>query len=240
MTGTRKHKRYKVDDLKISGNVLLAKYMKILDISIGGMALLTEKRMSIGRQYTFKIEGKGRSLTAQGVVVWSLLSESIGDTLGNVIPLYKVGMKFADLSTAKTCEIADFIESHKHEADRHVDVFSASGRRLHIRIQIEEPERAVLNVPEGYKVKSLSLSGMLIESEHTLQTESTLPMEITLPDNKCIQFLGRVVSCLEIEEAGVRHNEIEIDFAEISKEDRERLHNFTRTLKKTGKHSPPS
>jgi len=83
----------------------------------------------------------------------------------------------------------------------------------------------------SYKVKSLSLGGMLIESEHPLEIESKLPMEIkTLTENRHIKFLGRVTSCLLIKNKDIEHYDIGIEFVEMSENDREILVELIRVL----------
>src|SRR4030042_6291827 len=220
MQNRRQHKRYQVDVIEINGKIVLAKYVKILDICIGGVCLETEKRLNMGSEYTLKMGGRGKVLTVRGTVVWVLLRESTVDSHGDVIPVYEAGMKFVDVSNEKRNEIVNFIGDHKRDIDKLVDLYAPSGRRLYVRICIEEPEKAVLNYHGSYKVKSLSLGGMLIESEHPLEIESKFPMEIkTLTENSYIQFLGRVASCLLIKNKDIEHYDIGIEFIEMSEKD---------------------
>lgn len=226
MQDRRQHKRYEVDVMEINGTMVLAKSAKILNISIGGVCLQTEKRPNVGSQYTLRIEGKGKVLTVKDTVAWALLSESSADSGGNVVPLYKVGMKFIDVSNKKINKIVNFIVDHKRDVDKQVDLYSPGGRRLYIRICIQDPEKAALNYHGSYKVKSLSLGGMLIESEHSLEIENILPMEITLTENRCIKFLGRVASCLLIKNEDIERYDIRIEFIEMSERDRGILGEF--------------
>jgi len=231
MQNRRRYKRYKVDVMEMNGKVVLAKSLKILDISIDGICLKTEKRLDVGGEYTLKMEGKGKVLTVKGTVAWALLSGNSVDSYGNIIPVYKAGMKFVDVSKEKMNEIVNFIEEHKRDIDKLVDLYSPSGRRLYVRISIEDPEKAVLNYQGSYKVKSISLGGMLIESEHPLEIESKFPMEIkTLTENSYIKFLGRVASCLLIKNKDIEHYDIGIEFIEMSEEDREILVELIRVI----------
>jgi hypothetical protein len=109
MQPERKNKRYKLNSMEIKSRMLLAKYVKILNMSIGGVAVQTDKRMTVGSQYTLKIESKGQILNVKGVVVWSVLGESVKDVGDNIIPIYTAGMKFIDTSPEKTGEIVNFI-----------------------------------------------------------------------------------------------------------------------------------
>jgi len=124
MQNRRRYKRYKVDVMEMNGKVLLAKSLKILDISIDGICLKTEKRLNVGGEYTLKMEGKGKVLTVKGTVAWASLSGNSVDSYGNIIPVYKAGMKFVDISKEKMNEIVNFIEEHKRDIDELVDLYS--------------------------------------------------------------------------------------------------------------------
>jgi hypothetical protein len=225
MQNTRRYERYKANLIGINGRIILAKFVKILDISIGGLSLQTEKRLNIGNEYTLKIDSNKKVFTVKGIVVWSVLNNSIKDSKGNIVPIYTAGMKFTNVSDSKINEITDFVQTYKRERDmdQKVNLFSSSGRRLYVRIHVTTPERAVLNYQEAYKVKNLSLGGMLIESSHSLDVESRLPMELLFPEDKSIAFQGRVASCIRKKGEDPVHYDIGIDFANITKKDKEIL-----------------
>jgi len=237
MDSTRRYKRFKVDVMEISGKMVLAKYVKINDISIGGVSLRTERMMRIGSEYALKIEGRERVLSVSGIVVWSLLGESIRDSEGNIIPLYTAGMKFTDGSFEKEKEIVDFLEANKRDADRKVDIKKPDGGRLYVRICIEDPGKAVMHFQENYKVINLNLGGMLIESEHALEIDSKLPMEMTLPDDRSILFQGRVANCRLIEQEDLVHYDIGIAFDDIPEQSGMKLREFIRLLDNMGMSS---
>ena len=107
--------------MEVNGKMLMARYVKILDISVSGLSLKADRRLNIGSEYTLDIEGKGTVLKIKGIVVWSILGESIETPRGDFIPVYKAGMKFTDVSEEKMKEIENFIELHKKEVDREED-----------------------------------------------------------------------------------------------------------------------
>ena len=223
--------------MEINGKMLLARYVKINNISIGGVSLQTERMLRIGSEYTLRIEGRGRVLSVSGIIVWSLLGESISDSEGNIVPLYTSGMKFNDGSSEKEKEIVDFLEAHKRDADRQVDINKRDDGRLYVRIYIEDPEKAVLHFQENYKVKNLNLGGMLIESDHALEIDSKLPMEMTLPDDGSIMFLGRVAYCRLMEQEDIVHFDIGIEFVDMPEQSGMKLREFIRLLDNMGMSS---
>jgi len=230
MKNTRRQKRYKVDSTNISGTIILASYLKINDISIGGISLTTEKRLTIGNEYSLKLRGKDTQLTVKGTVMWSLLSESIADSIGNVIPIFKTGIQFIDLSTKQENEIIKFIEAHKKEPEEKIDVYSLSGNRLFVRFRLKEADKATLQEQDDYKVKNISLSGLLIESKHALKLEDKINMQMALPDNKIISFLGRVVTCTMTKPVESESYDIGMEFIDISEKDEKALKNFISLL----------
>jgi hypothetical protein len=226
MQDRRQHKRYRVDVMEINGKMVLANSVKVLNISVGGVCFQTEKSLNVGCEYTLKMEGKGRVLTVKGFVVWAILSGSLADSGGNIIPIYKAGMKFIDVSDEKINEIANFIEDHKKDVDKQVDLYKPNGHRLFVRICIEDPEKAILNYQGSYKVKNISLGGMLIESEHLLEIESKLPMEMILNEESSIKFWGRTINSLLVKDKDIEHYDIRVEFIEMSEKDKEILVKF--------------
>lgn len=222
----RQYKRYKIEVMEINGKMVLAKSVKILNLSVGGVCFQTEKSLNVGSEYTLKLEGKGKVLTIKGFVVWAILSGSLADSEGNIVPIYKAGMKFIDISEEKINEMANFIEDHKKDIDKQVDLYKPSGNRLFVRICIEEPEKAILNYHGSYKVKNISLGGMLIESEHLLEIESKLPMEMILNEESSIKFFGRIINCLLVKDKDIEQYDIRVEFIGMSEKDEEILVNF--------------
>ena len=230
MKNTRRQKRYKVDSTNISGTIIFASYLKINDISVGGISLTTEKRLTIGNEYALKLQGRDTQLTVKGTVMWSLLSESIADSIGNVIPIFKTGIQFVDLSTVQENEIIKFIEAHKKEPEEKIDVYSLSGNRLFVRFRLKEADKATLQEQDDYKVKNISLSGLLIESKHALKLEDKINMQMALPDNKIISFLGRVVTCTMTKRVGSESYDIGMEFIDIAEKDEKAFKNFISLL----------
>ena len=107
-----------------------------------------------------------------------------------------------------------------------MDLTGIGGMRLHIRFKIEDPERAVLNFHENYKVKKISLGGMLIESRQELDIDATFPMEITFADDKSIKFVGRIASCLQGANAKRIYYDTGVEFLYISQRNKRILREF--------------
>jgi hypothetical protein len=218
MQDKRKYPRYEVEG--VEGTLLFTTHVDILNISISGVALKANRRLEIGREYALKLEYKERTVSINGVVVWSVLSDLTNGPHAEKVPVYKAGMRFTNIISDKMAKLLEFIESHKLTQDE----------RLNIRFTIKAPDKAILDGPHNYGVKNMSINGMLIETDMRFEVNVRHPMEIVLEGDRTIKVLGRVVSCLEVNDRAPKHYAIGIEFIEISDEDRKKLKEFVDTL----------
>jgi c-di-GMP-binding flagellar brake protein YcgR len=230
MTERRRYKRFKMEVVDITGKIMFANEVNIIDISVGGVSLKADRRLNIGHEYAIKMENLGRVLAVKGLVVWSVLSGNKEGARGDSIPLYTAGMKFMDVSDKKMEEITDFIEKYKQGAVMPISPYGTSGLRQSVRIRINAQEKATVNFPENYKIKILSLGGMLVESERPMEVESRVFMEIYFPEDTSISFLGRIASCRLLQDEKVDFFHIGIEFIDMSQEYREKLQEFVLSL----------
>lgn len=86
------------------------------------------------------------------------------------------------------------------------------------------------DVPKPFKVKMLSLGGMLIESDHLHELGSKLHLEIILPDNVRLALTGRPTSSFPSEDGPAGHYDIGIKITALSSQDRTKLKEFIRWL----------
>jgi len=221
MENTRRHKRFRLDFLEVNGQLTFASEVTLLDISMGGISLKADRRLNIGGKYVIKLADKKKLIALKGEVAWSALSGNKMTPDGEIVPLYTAGMKFIDLSQEKAAELLNFVEHHRKE-----EVPPAGDRRNNVRFLIGEPGKAILNYPADYKVKVVSLSGMLIETSHALISESRIPMELSLHDDSRISFIGRVVTCQLARKNNEEHYDIGIEFMNLTDKDREVLGSF--------------
>jgi len=220
MHDTRRYKRFKLNDRKVNGKMVLATEMQVIDISISGISLKANRRLNIGSVYTLKLEGR-KTISLRGTVVWCSLTETRKGSEEEMIPIYSAGMQFKDMSAERITELQYFIESHKIE-----EVHVLGGARLNIRFHIKDPENAILIYPDDYKVETISLGGMLIECLRNLEIESRIPMEMFIHDDNPLKFVGRVASCRVIDKEGQKQYNIGIEFLDLTEKDREVLSSF--------------
>ena len=228
MHDKRRYKRFKLNDREVNGKMVLATEVKVIDISISGISLKANRRLNIGSDYTLKLEGS-KTISLKGTVVWCSLTETRKGTQGEMIPIYSAGMQFKDMSTERITELQCFIESHKIE-----EVHVIGGTRLNIRFHIKDPENVLLIYPDDYKVKTISLGGMLIECLRNFEIESRIPMEMFIHDDNPLKFVGRVASCQVIDKEGQKQYDIGIEFLDLTEKGREVLASFINHSAMTG------
>jgi len=229
---TRRHRSFKVHDADVSGEMFFSKEVHLIDISVSGIALKVDRQLKVGREYVLNLHAKDEVISVNAEVVRSTLSESKTDSAGNIIPLYLVGMEFKNVSPKRTEEIAEFINDHKIDEVKIDTGCILSGTRLHARVHIDSTDNHILDLQTRYKVKVLSIGGMLIDSEQSVSLNDTVQMKISLPEDRSISFLGRIVSCREIDMDPERYD-IGIEFIEISEEDKRKLQLFLQVIADT-------
>jgi Tfp pilus assembly protein PilZ len=115
MQQERRHKRYRLDPIGITGKMSLSNKVEILDISLGGVALKADRRLNIGKELLIKLQDKEKTLNVAGIVVRSELSGMEKRTNGESITIYTAGMKFKDDSVDA---VADFLISNGAQQKR--------------------------------------------------------------------------------------------------------------------------
>jgi len=222
-------KRFTTEFMKINCKLMFASTVDIIDVSLGGIALQTNRTLKIGTEYMLRVETKGRSISVKGGVVWSTLRGRRQPADGENAPFYAVGMSFNDLDTEKINDLIEFIESHKLEQDS-LTLHSMSGLRSNMRYHLAANGEFMLTCPEDFLVNEISLKGMLIETEHAFELDQELPMVILFPEKCEISFTGRIASCIPIETAEPKQVAIGIEFLNMQKENAEKLTGFLRML----------
>jgi len=222
MPDNRRHKRFAVDDMEIHGKMVFASEVKVVNISISGISIKADRRLDIGSEYTLKIESSEKILSLRGVVVWSNICGSRAGSHGDQVPLYAAGLRFTDVLSDRMTELLDFIELHKTDPDHRV---------TGLRFRIDSAERAVMNFPSSYRVKRMSISGMLIESSQALEVDAKFAMEMSLPDDQTVRFTGKVSSCRLVPSKAPETYHIGISFLSMPEKDRERLGEFFAMLR---------
>jgi hypothetical protein len=222
MQNQRRHKRYRLDSLEINGKMNLVNRVEIIDISISGVSLKVDKKLELGREYTIRLGDRKKEFDVKGVIVRSEVCGVEDKTNGKIA--YAAGMMF---NGGQLDKLAMFLYALDQKKKMNA---VAAERRLNVRFQITTPGENVLSYPAQFKVRLISLSGMLIQTEHPLEVESRLPMGLSLHDDNRVSLTGRVVTCQKKEDGGRTYYEIGVEFVDVAEKDKVALKAFTDNL----------
>lgn len=221
MQDKRSHKRYKLDVMELNSKIIFADKVEVLDISLCGIAIKADRRLNMDCEYLLRLDNKGEHISVKGVVVRSLLVGTEERGSGGRVPIYIAGLKFRD-------DMADLVANflHHFSSARATEAAFTGNRRLSVRFHITTPMKAVLKFPAQYRVKVISLGGMLIVTDHALELESSLQMELSYNDENTISFQGRVASRQNTGVEGHPCCEIGIEFLDLREKDKAVLTEF--------------
>ncbi len=221
MRDKRRYKRFTWNITEVNARLMFAAEVEVIDISIGGILLKANRRLNIGHEYALKLNDKNKIIPVKGTVAWSSLGDSKAGEDGEVVPIYSAGMKFASMSTERIDELQNYIERHKK-----AEVHLIQGSRLNVRFHLDNTERAVVNIPASHEIREISYGGMVIECAQEFEVESTIPMSLSLHEDKLIKFTGRVASCRVVYCDTQKSYAIGIEFLDLTDKDREVLRTF--------------
>jgi ribosomal 50S subunit-recycling heat shock protein len=88
----RRHKRVSVKG--IQGNIPCSLDTRIINISLGGVAVETTKKLERNKECGLKINHKGNALRLKGRVIWAVLTRIEKKESGDIRAVYRAGMKF--------------------------------------------------------------------------------------------------------------------------------------------------
>ena len=211
MQNMRRHKRFRLDLIEVNGQISLTDKVEILDISLGGVALKVDRRLNIGREYLLKLREEGKTLEVKCIVVRAELSGIEQRANGESVSIYTAGMTYKEGSTARIADFLKPIEQHKQLKEP-----DASDRRFDVRFNIVGPLDTMLSYPTQFTVKTISLGGMLIQTEQALAIESRVPMTLSLNADKPVKFIGRVAACQQNDDQGSKHYDIGVEFTDLT------------------------
>ncbi len=222
MQNQRRHTRYRLDVMEINGKMSLVDKVEIVDISLSGVSLKVDKKLQLGREYVIRLGERKKEFDVKGVLVRSEVSEIEDKASGKVV--YAAGMMF---NGGQLDKLATFLYALDQKKKMNA---VAVERRLNVRFQITTPGEHVLSYPAQFNVKLISLSGMLIQTEEPLKTESRLPMVLALSDDNRANLIGRVVICQKKEEGGRTYYETGVEFMDVAEKDKMLLKTLTDKL----------
>jgi hypothetical protein len=209
MIQRRRHPRFRLDAVKLSGQMTASSEVTILDIAMGGVSVAADQRLNIAGKYSLKLELGDAVLPVTCEVAWSRMSGMKRVATGEAVPIYTAGMKFVEVPPGFAETMNDLLDNVGGDPEQ------PDERREHRRVSARSPGIALIDFPAQYRVRTLSLSGMLIESAATLEPESRVPLALFLGGGEDCDLVGRVVSSRPANRDGTMLYDIGIEFVEM-------------------------
>jgi hypothetical protein len=208
----RRHQRFEVAGL--GGRLVVPMEVQVVDLSLGGMALETNGYLQFGRRYSVHLENGGRRATLIATVAWCKLRGTKKNPAGEVVPVYRAGLRFQVLAGERLHELWEIIRDH---AVVEVDD-SVFGRFVP-----ERPRVVELDSDYKFSVRKLSLSGMLIETDFVPELEARLPLDVSLPGSPW-EALARIVSVPNLGRRSIGElTQVGVEFCGLDSESRSAL-----------------
>lgn len=131
MKDKRLYTRLNTKNLNVHGKMALANYIKIIDVSLDGLSIETDKRPNVGKEYILRVEYQGKIWPIKGYVVWSILKECKSNDKGKTIPIYVAGMQLTTTGNEMRGMIKSIELKQKRSEER--ERFSLSLDEFNIR-----------------------------------------------------------------------------------------------------------
>ncbi len=220
MTDERRFKRFELDVATLDGKMLLTSNADVLDLSAGGASVKSGEDLPVGKELLITFAEKGKKTDIKGIVVQSAFSGTGKGTEGKDAAFYTSNVRF---HAGQARQIAYVIGAQERQREDSAPV--TDERRRDVRFHMTIPLESVLSHTARFRVKQMSMSGMLIQSEQPLELNSTIPMDLFLAGGR-INFIGRVASCRTAETDGKNWHDIGVEFLGLTDEGRALLHKF--------------
>ncbi len=227
----RRYGRYPVEGKELKARAALTEIIELSNVSIGGACIVTTRTLMPGDNVLLKIPSERVGKPLKCTIIWEAVSDRPLERNGVPVPAYKAGVKFNEVPPDTIVRLKDFMRSAgmPEEGDRD-GKHGPSPLRFSVRVN----EKAWMNFPATFRVKKISLGGMLTDAASELEIGGRYPAALYLPGaDRPLRFSGRIASKIPHADGF----DAGIEFCDLSDDDRSRLAAFLDTL--TAAHRNP-
>lgn len=214
----RTYDRHQVEG--VQGTFLFSTDAKVVNLSLNGLAVETSSYLQVGRDYSLRLQHPKHPMRVHGEVVWCTLVRTRRDQRGDVVPVYRAGLRFEEILSEQATDLYGFIEKSA--------VIRVTGR-ISGRVRIQPPESADVEHEARFQLRHISQSGMGIESDFVPGLDSVVHIEMRLRRKKFVAS-GRLVHMRQLEERKADETRvlIGIEFLDLEERYQQVLGNFIR------------
>lgn len=211
----RRNSRHAVAGL--SGTFLFSTDARVIDLSLDGMALETSAYLQVGRSYSLKLHHKKLEFPLRGVVQWCSLKRTTRDDKGDVLAVYRAGIRFENIFADKAKTLLEFLEENA--------VITVE-QQIRGRFKLPKGHSAGLSGQANFSVTTISLSGMSVECSVPLPMDDVVELDLQLGDSS-VAVAGRIASGHEIDQDDdQRVHHIGIEFVNQTAKSKRTLESF--------------
>jgi len=212
----RRSPRYTVEG--VQGILHVSTGAKILNMSLTGMAVEADLQVRVGRSYSLTLKhGADFALTLSGTAVWCHLRSLRKTEDGEAKSVYHAGFRFDDTLTQKALDLTHFLEA---------TAVIAVEQRISGRFKLKFAKPVDLDTAYQFIVKTISASGVLIETDMPATVGTVFDMEMSL-QGATLEARGRVAHSRDVLEARRgRVSLLGIEFVRMSDKDRRALEDY--------------
>jgi c-di-GMP-binding flagellar brake protein YcgR len=193
----------------VVGSLSFSAEGRVVDISSQGLGLECHDALPPTRGYRFTLRDSGRQLKLAGRTVWNRLTETRRTDEGEVVPVYRAGVRFEHDSATHQVKVREFIS---HSGARPV------GSRRVPRYRPTRESSVLVSCESGFVVRTISESGALLETDSVVPRASSLSLSLQLPSG-AIEVEGRLVSTRrEVDETGEPCTRLAVEFQDLTPE----------------------
>ncbi|HUP42661.1 MAG TPA: PilZ domain-containing protein [Thermoanaerobaculia bacterium] len=167
----RQKARFDVEGLQ--GGLRLPMDARVVDLSVDGIGVETDRWLQVGRSYTVSLPMEEGTLRLPGAVAWCVLARTVKNAKGESAPLYKAGIQFQEPDAAGVKQI-----------ERLLAKTARVGFEDPMRGRFRYRQEAAVNVvlEDAFTVLKLSLTGMLVEADLLPELETRYQVALHVGD----------------------------------------------------------
>ena len=194
---------------ELRGCLTLSVAARVKDISLSGVAVECTHHLQPRRQYHFRIGVGEESTELAGQVVWCFLKESHPGAAGTPQHTYRAGLELDGMLSDRARELLRFLEAN---------ALLTLETRLCGRFPLRTDQTVHLNAEIDFQARSLSTTGMLIETEAIAEPGTAVTVDLQWGDEPPLRLEARVAYVRRLEEGETERSELGLEFAPLSED----------------------
>lgn len=220
----RRHPRYPLQGMNIHAHMVITEEVDLQNISVNGVCIHTKKHLQPGRTYLLKIRDEQMSRSIKCTAIWIRAINSDA----RMHKEYTAGLQFENIASDEIVRLKDFMRNFGTPVETRI---SDEFRPSPLRFSIIPHTQAFLKFPKILNVRTISLGGMLLESDSAPKIGNQYLMHLPLPhETEPLMIRGRIASILPPTDSSRPHFDVGIEFLAINDPDRARLDTFIHSL----------